>query len=131
MSTYMQSSETVYKDGMIDYEYDFYASYLSRYINQESETGFIKVSDDLQENFMNLSTSYHNSNSVHVSERGMEDKLADSFTFYVSLGVIVLREDGYYINTKLLASLEEKAKKAKQFDSVIEKGESYKKGGIK
>lgn len=127
MSTYMQSSEATYKDEKIDidYEYDFYASYLSEYRDQENETGFIKVSDDLQENFMHLGESYRVSKSVPVSERGMEDKLADSFMFYVSLRVIVLREDGYYINTKLLAA------KTKQFDSVTEKGESYKKGGIK
>ncbi len=121
----MQSLETIYKDAKLDYEYDFYVSYLERFKNQASETGFIKVSDDLQINFMALMATYDISKSVPVLERSEEDKLADSFAFYVSLGVIVLLEDGYYINTKLLAE------KTKQFDSVNEKGSSYKKGGIK
>lgn len=121
----MQSLGAFYKDAKLDYEYDFYVSYLKKFEGQESETGFIKVSDDLEMNFMNLKAAYDISKSVPVLERGEEDKLADSFAFYVSLGVIVILEDGYYINTKLLAE------KTKQFDSANEKGSSYKKGGIK
>lgn len=125
MLEYEESLENLYKDAKLDYEYDFYVSYLERFKGQESEADFVKVSDSLQVEFMNLKLAYDISKSVPVLERGEEDKLADSFAFYVSLGVIVLLEDGYYINTKLLAE------KTKQFDFVTEKGSSYKKGGIK
>ncbi len=114
-----------YKDAKLDYEYEFYSLYLSSFKDQVSETKFIKVNDELQECFMHLTAAYQVSKSVPLFERGMEDKLADSFMFYVSLGVIVIRKDGYYINTELLA------RATKQFNFVTEKGTSYKKGGIK
>lgn len=122
----MQSLGAAYKEAKLDYEYEFYDTYLKDYVEQENETGLVKVSDNLQENFMSLNGAYSTIKSAIESERSMEDKLADSFMFYVSIGVIMLLEDGYYINTKRLLET------TKQFKSASEQnGRSFKKGGIK
>lgn len=119
----MQSLGRAYKEAKQDYEYEFYNIYLKDYVEQENEMGFVKVSDSLQENFMSLNGIYSTSKSVIESERGMEDKLADSFMFYISTGVIVLLEDGYYLNTKKLSET------TKQFQLLNEQsGIVYKKG---
>lgn len=122
----IQSLGALYKKAKLDYEYEFYNTYLKDYVEQENEMGLVKASDSLQENFMGLSGSYSVAKSVIESERSMEDKLADSFMFYVSIGVIILLEDGYYINTNRLLETTKQLKFASE-----QNGRSFKKGGIK
>lgn len=126
----MQSLGATYKENVAkqDYEYEFYETYLINYASQENEneSELIKVSDEIQNCFMSLNGTYSASKTLLESERGTEDKLADSFMFYISTGVIVLLEDGYYINTKKLFET------TKQFQLINEQnGISLKKGSIK
>ncbi len=124
----MQSLGTAYKDAnkdaIVDYEYEFYKTYLRCFEGQESQTELIKVNGDLEGTFLGLSNLY--SNCVSVEDRGYEDQMADSFAYFVSTGVIKVQKDGYYINVKRLLET------TKQYNSVTKQiGNAKKKGGIK
>lgn len=124
----IQSLGTAYKDAnkdiVMDYEYEFYKTYLKGFEGQESQNGLIKVTGDLEAAFLELSSLY--SNYVEVENRGYEDQLADSLAYYVSTGVIKLQKDGYYIDVKKLSET------TKQYNTTKEQiGNALKKGGIK
>lgn len=114
------------EDVSFDYEYDFYSSYLSEYVDQDGREVLVPVSKETLDAFMAFKQEYSNSKDVSAEQRNMEAKLADSFMFYVSIGVIVMNGNEYFINVKKLADLTNK------FNDVNKKkGISFTKGSLK
>lgn len=95
-----------------DYEYEFYDKYLSNYSNIEFKDGYEKVTQEDAEIFASLNNIYSSCNSLSADERTTEQKLSDSFAFYVSTGVIVLSDSNYYIDLKKLQ------KYTKQYENI-------------
>lgn len=87
-----------------DYEYEFYDKYLSNYANLDINEGLYRANGNDQESFSRLNNIYSTACEVSSQQRNIEQKLADSFTFYVAAGVIRLINYDYYINMERLAS---------------------------
>lgn len=92
----------------LDYEYEFYDKYLSNYANIDINEGLFKVNGPDQKSFSELYNIYSNSCCVPSQQRSIEQKLADSFSFYVAAGVINLINSDYYINMEKLGSFTKK-----------------------
>ena len=92
----------------LDYEYEFYDKYLSNYANININEGLFKVNGPDQKSFSELYNIYSNSCCVPSQQRSSEQKLADSFSFYVAAGVINLINSDYYINMEKLESFTKK-----------------------
>lgn len=107
-----------------DFEYEFYDKFLSEYENLESDEELIKVDDEKHIVFSNLNNLYSSSKDIFIEERNCEEKLADSFMFYVSAGVIKLIKGRYFI---VLDKLNMITQKYNEIDEE-EKGISYSKG---
>jgi secreted PhoX family phosphatase len=122
-----QNNVMEYKDEdvSLDYEYDFYNTYLSEYANQDGNE-LVPVSKEVASFFMALNQEYSNSKDISPDQRNTEAKLADSFMFYVAAGVIVMVNNEYFINVKKLANL------TNDFNAISEKkGISFTKGSFK
>ena len=122
-----QNNVMEYKDEdvSLDYEYDFYNTYLSEYANQD-ENELVPVSKEVASFFMALNQEYSSSKDISPDQRNTEAKLADSFMFYVAAGVIVMVNNEYFINVKKLANL------TNDFNAISEKkGISFTKGSFK
>ena len=114
------------EDVCFDYEYDFYNAYLSEYVSQDTKEVLVPVSKNTQDAFMALKEEYSISKQVPAYERNTEAKLADSFMFYVSVGAIVINENGYFINVRVLDKITNK------YNDVNKKnGVSLTKGSLK
>lgn len=92
-----ENFEAAAEEKTLDYEYEFYETYLKKYVCQESETGYIKVDEISQ-----------------WSENGIEDKFADSLMFYIATGLIFVEGGNYYINVKKLMEITANFRKAKE-----------------
>lgn len=92
----------------LDYEYEFYDKYLSNYANIDINEGLFRASGSDQKSFSKLYNIYSNSCCVPSQQRSSEQKLADSFSFYVAAGVIRLINSDYYINMEKLESFTNK-----------------------
>ena len=109
-----ENFEAAAEEKTLDYEYEFYETYLKKYVCQESETGYIKVDEISQRCFEALKNAYSSLKSNLWSENGIEDKFADSLMFYIATGLIFVEGGNYYINVKKLMEITANFKKAKE-----------------
>ncbi len=86
----------------LDYEYEFYDRYLSYYANIDINEGLFRANGHDQKSFSELNNIYSSSCTVPSQQRSSEQKLADSFAFYVAVGVIRMINSDYYINMEKL-----------------------------
>ena len=92
----------------LDYEYEFYDRYLSNYAALDINEGLFKAETAEQVSFSKLNNVYSSTYGVSSHQRNNEQKLADSFAFYVAAGVIKLVDSNYYINMEKLESFTKK-----------------------
>lgn len=114
MLSCMENFEAAAEEITLDYEYEFYETYLKKYVDQESETGYIKIDKSSQSCFEALKNVYSSSKSNSCFENAIEDKFADSLMFYIATGLIFVDGGSYYINTKKLMEITTNFMKAKE-----------------
>lgn len=123
----MESLGRFYKDNLKqDYEYEFYEHYLLEFKNLDESLGVVKITDDLKVIFSGFDSHYDTSKVIPGTNRKPLDKCADSYAFYVSLGVIFKDNEDFYIDLKKLNEC------TKQYDCLNENlGKAKQIGGRK
>ncbi len=91
-----------------DNEYEFYDKYLSNYENYDINEKLVKTTFTDHIIFSNLNNLYSLACSVPAQQRSLVDEYADSFTFFVSAGVIKLIDNIYYVDLEELNKFKEK-----------------------
>jgi hypothetical protein len=122
----MESLGAYYKSVKEDYEYEFYENYLMSFKELDESLKLVKVTDDLKVIFVGFERHYDVSKTIPATSRKPLDKCADSFAFYIAVGVIIKDNDDYYIDLK---KLNECTKYYENFNNEL--GTSKKIGGRK
>lgn len=112
--------ESLSKRSLIkDNEYEFYDKYLSNYESYDIQRKEVKAKSSDHIIFSNLNNLYSIACSIPAEQRTVVEEYADSFAFFVSVGVIKLVDSYYYINLESLAKFKEK------YEKLNDKGISY------
>lgn len=105
-----------------DYEYDFYIKYLSDYENYDINEKTVKATIAEHIIFSNLNNLYSESCSIPASQRSLAEEYADSFAFFVSVGIIKLIDNNYFID---LEKLNKFSKDCNEINNETSYGSAY------